>query len=79
MSLKENKEIVRRLDDEVYNKDNFAVADVLVSPRYVNHRNTANELRGPTLITRGAILLRAAFPDLRLTSESSRHQSRHST
>lgn len=69
MSLDENKEVVRRLDDEAYNKGNLAIADLLISPQYVNHRNASGELRGPELIKRGATSLRAAFPDLCLTSE----------
>ena len=37
MSLEENKAVVRRLIEEVYNEDNLEVVDELVAPDVFNH------------------------------------------
>ena len=37
MSLEENKAVVRRLIEEVYNEDNLDVVDELVAPDVFNH------------------------------------------
>jgi predicted ester cyclase len=37
MSTEENKALVRRLYDELYNKQNLAVIEELIAPNYVGH------------------------------------------
>jgi steroid delta-isomerase-like uncharacterized protein len=63
MTPEQNKSIVRRFFDEVYNKGNLAVADELVAPDYVSHNQLEIEVLGPEGIKRAASLQRSAFPD----------------
>ena len=64
MSVEENKALVRRFLDEVYNKGNYAVADELVAPEYASHNELSIEVLGPQGIKRAALLQRTAFPDI---------------
>lgn len=64
MGVEENKALVARFLDEVYNKGNLAVADELVAPDYTSHNQLAIEVLGPEGIKRTAREQRAAFPDL---------------
>jgi steroid delta-isomerase-like uncharacterized protein len=65
-----NKAIVRRLVEEVWNKGNLSVADELFAPNYEHHdASTLDFGRGPESEKKRATLYRAAFPDLRLTIE----------
>jgi steroid delta-isomerase-like uncharacterized protein len=70
MTLEENKAIVRRVFDEVINQANFATADELVTPDFVGYTaGVAGQLRGPAGLKQFVTMMRAAFPDLRLTIE----------
>jgi steroid delta-isomerase-like uncharacterized protein len=63
-----NKNVVRRLFEEVWNKGNLQVADDLFTPNYAHHDSSTPDVgRGPESEKRRATLYRNAFPDLRLT------------
>ena len=65
-----NKAIVRRLIEEVWNKGNLSLVDELFTPNYEHHDSSTPDFgRGPESEKRRATLYRTAFPDLRLTIE----------
>jgi steroid delta-isomerase-like uncharacterized protein len=65
-----NKNVVRRLFEEVWNKGNLQVTDELFTPNYHHHdASTPDVGRGPESEKKRATLYRTAFPDLRLTIE----------
>jgi steroid delta-isomerase-like uncharacterized protein len=65
-----NKNVVRRLFDEVWNKGHLPVTDELFAPTYSHHDPSTPDVgRGPDSERKRATLYRAAFPDLRLTIE----------
>lgn len=65
-----NKNVFRRLIEEVWNKGNPKVTDELFTPNYTHHdASTPDVGRGPDSEKKRATLYRAAFPDLRLTIE----------
>jgi len=65
-----NKNVVRRLIEEVWNKGNLQVADDLFTPNYAHHDSSTPDVgRGPESEKKRATLYRTAFPDLRLTVE----------
>ncbi len=65
-----NKNVVRRLFEEVWNKGNLAVADELFADNYSHHDSSTPEFgRGPESEKKRATLYRTAFPDVRLTVE----------
>jgi steroid delta-isomerase-like uncharacterized protein len=65
-----NKEIARRIIEEVYNAGRYEVADELIAPDYVGYDAASPEpMRGPDGIKRQAEGYRTAFPDMRLTIE----------
>jgi len=65
-----NKNAVRRLFEEVWNKGNLPVADELFSTNYVHHdASTPDVGRGPDSEKKRATLYRTAFQDFRLTIE----------
>jgi ketosteroid isomerase-like protein len=65
-----NKNVVRRLFEEVWTKGNLPVADQLFAPTYAHHDlSTPDFGRGPESEKLRATLYRTAFPDLRLTIE----------
>ena len=65
-----NKNVVRRLFDEVWNKGHQQVADELLAPSYIHHdASTPDAGRGPEGEKKRATLYRSAFPDIRFTVE----------
>jgi steroid delta-isomerase-like uncharacterized protein len=65
-----NKNVVRRLFEEVWNKGNLPLADELFASTYTHHdASTPDVGRGPESEKKRATLYRTAFPDLRLTIE----------
>ena len=65
-----NKNVVRRLFEEVWNKGNLQVTDELFTPNYAHHDvSTPDAGRGPDSEKKRATLYRTAFPDMRLTIE----------
>ena len=65
MTIEENKRLVARFLDEVYNRGNLIVADELVAPDYTSHNRLGIEVLGPEGIKAAAQAQRAAFPDQR--------------
>jgi steroid delta-isomerase-like uncharacterized protein len=64
----QNKTLVRRLVEEVYNQGNLAVADELAVSDLIVHQTT-QEIRGREGAKQYVAALRAAFPDLHMTIE----------
>ena len=65
-----NKNVVRRLFEEVWNKGNLLVADELFAENYSHHDSSTPEFgRGPESEKKRATLYRTAFPDVRLMIE----------
>ncbi|MGA7668817.1 MAG: ester cyclase [Nitrolancea sp.] len=66
----QNKALIRRGVDQIWNKGHFAVADELVADDFVVHATTlTGEIAGREGITQYFGALRAAFPDLTFTIE----------
>jgi steroid delta-isomerase-like uncharacterized protein len=64
----QNKMLVRRVIEEVYNQGNLAVADELAASDLVIHL-TSQEIHGREGAKQYVTALRAAFPDLHITIE----------
>src|SRR5229473_3012756 len=66
----QNKAIVRRLFEELWNKGNLSLADQLFTPNYTHHDSSSPDFgHGPESERKRATLYRTAFPDLHLTIE----------
>jgi len=66
----ENKTVIRRSFEELWNKGNLSVADELFAPNYTHHDPATPDVgRGPESEKKRATLYRTAFPDLKLTIE----------
>ncbi len=70
MSVEDNKALIRRIPEEVYNEGNLAVADEVIAAAYVEHfplpPGWPSGLEG---LKQFITVLRAAFPDFRYTVE----------
>ena len=65
-----NKDVVRRLMEEVWNKGNLSIVDEFFTPNYEHHDPSTPDFgRGPESEKKRATLYRNAFPDVRLTIE----------
>jgi ketosteroid isomerase-like protein len=65
-----NKNVVRRLFEELWNKGHLAVADELFAPTYAHHDPSTPDFgRGPESEKKRATLYRTAFSDFRLMAE----------
>jgi steroid delta-isomerase-like uncharacterized protein len=71
LSVDENKAIVRRALEDVFNAANLAAVDEMYAPDFVNHTppSLGPEVRGSATVRRFAASWRAAFPDLHFTVE----------
>jgi steroid delta-isomerase-like uncharacterized protein len=69
---KENKQLVRRIYEDVRSEGNLELVDELFSPDYVGHDPTAipEEVHGPAGFKEQTIGYRSAFPDLRFTIDA---------
>ncbi len=71
-----NKELVRRLFDEIFSRRNFEVCDELMAEDYVEHAlapfgdHEPGHVNGPQHIRAVAEWLLAQFPDSRMTAEA---------
>jgi steroid delta-isomerase-like uncharacterized protein len=66
----QNKSVVRRLIDELWNKGNLQVADELIAPTYMHHDPSSPDFgKGPESEKKRVNLYRNAFHDLRLNIE----------
>ena len=63
----ENKAVVRRFLEEVFNNGNLAVIDELIAPGFVEHPSQPGQQPGPEGAKQAIGMFRAAFPDLRVT------------
>ena len=66
MSAEQNKAVIRRRVEEVFNKGNLAVADNIISPEYVYH-GPMGEFRGPEGFKQMVAMARKACPDIHYT------------
>jgi steroid delta-isomerase-like uncharacterized protein len=66
----QNKNVVRRLFDELWNKGNLQVADEIIAPTYQHHDASTPDLgKGPEGEKKRVNLYRNAFHDFRLNIE----------
>jgi steroid delta-isomerase-like uncharacterized protein len=66
----DNKAIVRRFYEEVWNKRRLEVVDELISPSHaLNDPDVSGSQTGPELYKRRVVKFTASFPDLRFTIE----------
>ena len=65
MSAEENKALVRRVFEQMFNEGNLDVADELLAPGYVDHDpSLPQDVHGPEGFKEYVGMYRAAFPDL---------------
>ena len=69
MSAEENKVVVRRLIEEVYNRGNLDIADELLAPDYVDHTWPPGKYAGRDGLKRSVAKQRAASSDLHINIE----------
>ena len=70
MSAEENKAVVRREMEELFNHTgNLDVADEIIDPNYASYEPTSGETRGIDGAKQFAATYREAFPDLQNTIE----------
>ena len=70
MSIEENKALVRRFWEEVFNKRNLAVADELLAADSINYEAPPGMTReGPESVKQIIPMLTAAFPDYHISLE----------
>lgn len=69
MSTRENKALLRRYVEQVWDNQNPAALDEFLSPAYVRHRSRGAEPLSRDGQKRLLTKFRAAFPDIRLTVE----------
>ena len=69
MSAEENKTLVRRLIDEVYNQGNLDAADELLATDYVDHNALPGQESGLEGYKGVVATLHSAFPDYEITIE----------
>jgi steroid delta-isomerase-like uncharacterized protein len=68
MSAEENKAVVRRINEEVWNKGDLDVIDELIADEaVVTVIGAPEQIRGPRGFREFVAMYRTAFPDLRLT------------
>lgn len=66
----ENANTVRKLIDEIWNRGQMAMADMIYTPDYIDHDPAATHtMRGPEAVKQNATMYRTAFPDLHLHIE----------
>jgi steroid delta-isomerase-like uncharacterized protein len=68
MSTEENKAIVRRTWEDLFNKGILATADELISANFINHA-APGSLPGPSSFKQLVTMYRAAFPDVQFSIE----------
>ena len=60
---KENKAVVRRIVEDLFNTGDAGIAEEVFSADYVDHTASNSELRGPQNVQRFIESWRDAFPD----------------
>ena len=66
MSTEENKAVLRRNCEEVFNKGDLAVADETIANNYVYHGSGGQEFKGPEGFKQMVTMFRTAFPDFHM-------------
>ncbi len=69
MSTEENKAVVRRFFEDLFNAGKLTSADEIVAADYVNHNPAPGETPGRDGLTQFVTLVRGAFPDLHFAVE----------
>lgn len=64
-----NKDVIRRLFDDVWNGGKLGLLDTLIGGAYVDHSPSASQASGAAGVKAKITALREAFPDLRFTLE----------
>lgn len=68
MSTEQNKALIRRLVEEIFNQGNANVADELIAPDFIEHEELPPEIAsGPEGIKQMTAMLHSAFPDFKAT------------
>jgi predicted SnoaL-like aldol condensation-catalyzing enzyme len=71
MTAEHNMGLVRRVVEDVWNRSDLALADVLIAPGYVNHGGLIPDvLHGPEAIKVAVALYRTAFPTFHISVEA---------
>lgn len=70
MSVEENKALVQRFYDEVWNKGNYAIADELIAPDGTRHDHDSSGPNNPEIQKAAAAANRAVLENLHLTVEN---------
>jgi len=66
----ENANTVRKMIDEVWNRGQMALADIMYTSDYVSHDPASTiTTRGPEAVKQSATMYRKAFPDLHMKIE----------
>lgn len=69
-ALEDNKELVRRSNEEIWDKGNLEYLDDYVAEDYVEHNTASPEpIRGPEGYRQNVEMIRGAFPDMSVTTE----------
>jgi len=69
MATEANKAVVRRYLEEIINRGNFALAQEIIAPNYINHTAGGGIGTGREGFLGGLRALKAAFPDWTVTIE----------
>jgi len=69
MSAKENKALVRRLFEEVWNQGKLDVIDEIHDAGFVKHIPGNPDIHGPEGLKQSVSMFRTAFPDVQFTIE----------
>ncbi len=69
MSTEDNKALIRRFYEEVFNKRNLAALDDFYSPDHIDHTLPPGLPVGPEGTKQAIATMLAGFPDLRITIE----------
>ena len=64
----QNKKIARQVFEEVQSKGNLALVDQIVADDFVGH-TPPNDIHGPEGARQFGLMLRGAFPNLKVTVE----------
>jgi predicted SnoaL-like aldol condensation-catalyzing enzyme len=68
-SIEQNRIIIRRNFDELWNQGNLAAADEIYSPNYVRHWPDGRDVAGPEAVKQGVKAFHVAYPDMQFTIE----------
>ena len=69
VAAEENKALVRRLFEEVWNQGNLDVIDEIFAADYVGHMPGSPDIHGPEAGKQFVTMFRTAFPDIKFTVE----------